>query len=168
MIVLDSRTKIARWFAWCCDNLPMTVTREYGEGKPDGGLRRGSAYYLERGTTLCHFFWAALWVPLIAVVVIAGCLALLVLVHALSGLTPVGRVCDAAGCREGLAVDKYGYVAFFFPDLGVVGVVIAAALIVSTIFGADQSGFSKLLGYYLKGLKNRVCPMIQFSEEEDI
>lgn len=152
MINLRADDTLTKWFVWCCDNLVLTVTREYGEGKPSNGLRRTGAYYIERGTTLCHIFWASLWVPLIATAGAAFVACLFIYMHVDS-------------YEHGK--DQFGIAAALFPEGIVACSVLVGSLPFFIIMGASRVGFFKLLWVYLKGIKSKICSLVRFDEMED-
>lgn len=149
MIKLEMNGRLTRWFVWCCDNLPATVTRDYSENKLNG-VRRKGAYYLERGTTLCHIFWATLWVP----IAVGFFVSLLVF---LFGMLHVSAYDDFG--------DKLGPAAFLLPEAIALGIAVLLALLILTVVGGDKSGFFKLLWQYLSGIKSRVCPLVKFTAD---
>lgn len=148
MINLASTSHLTKWFVWCCDNLPFTVTYDYTDGDKPTIKRRTGAYYVGRGTTLCHIFWATLWVP------IASCAAIGLLLF-LIGIFHV-EAYHSFGKTLGVA-------AIFVPEYIIAGIAIVVALFVFVIIGADKSGFFKLLRLYLNGIKNKVCPLVKFN-----
>ena len=164
MINLDTDSTLTKWFVWSCDHLPFTGTRDYGEGKPQDGERRRGAYYVERGTTLCHLFWAMLWVPLLAVAVATGILVLFVAAHVGMAHSPVKDqfICGLQTCRQMTYVDEYGVLSYFFLEGMMLTVVAGVALLFTILFGASKVGFFGLLWQYLKGIKQHVCPLVRF------
>lgn len=150
MINLETDSRLAKWFVWCCDNLPLTVTRDHSdESKEPDGVRRKGAYYLERGTTLCHIFWATLWVPL-AVLAVAG------LTVFMFGFMHFQTYHDFN--------DKIGPVAFFMPEMFALAGAAIFGTILLVLIGGSKSGFFKLLWQYLKGAKSRICPLVRFDD----
>lgn len=147
MIDLHPDGILTRWFVWCCDHLPLTVTRDYGEGKPSHGSRRSGAYYLERGTTLCHVFWASLWVPLIGTALGTVLFCLFIFMH-----VALYRDKDNAT----------GVWVAFIPEITVIAAVVPGAVVILAVMGAGKVGFIRLLWTYLKALKSRVCPLVKF------
>lgn len=146
MINLDTNNLVVRYFAWCCDHLPLAVTRDY-RVNTTVGVRRNSAYYVENGTTLCHMFWAMLWLPLLGTAFVAVVLLAFGLLHVQMYIEHGGTL---------------GVAAFFMPEEFVLAVLPVMALIRFAIFGASKSDFFKLLWLYLKGIKSRVCPLVRF------
>lgn len=60
MISLDTHSRMTKIFLWCLWH-PMArgkFTDESGVAKA-----RHPNWYIENGTTLCHFFWVCLWLP---------------------------------------------------------------------------------------------------------
>lgn len=146
MINLRSNSILARWFVWCCDHLPATVTRDYSVNKQNG-VRRSGSHYIKTGTTLCHIFWAILWVPLLVCAAAAFGLSVFVYMH----------------------VDLYhkysknlGIAAAFIPEGFVFAFVATIALLSFSIIGASNVGLLKLIWLYLTSLKSRVCPLVSF------
>jgi len=152
MVSLRSNGMASKWFAWCCDHLPMTVTREYGEGKPRDGLRRTGSYYVENGTTLCHIVWVMFWVPLAVVSFGSFILAFVVLIHVAIYKSPE---------------NKYGVAGAFIPEIIALVTAICLSIFVVAVFGAEKVGFFRFLWIYLKSIKNRVCPIVEFQSDEE-
>jgi hypothetical protein len=144
---LRSSDVATKWFVWSCDHLLFTVTREYGEGKPREGERRTGAFYVQNGTTLCHVFWAMLWVPLATVA--AGSLVLFIFIAAHVQLYEDNGY-------------KWGIAAAFMPEIVLLLLVTISAIIVFAIMGASKVGFFKMLWEYLKRFKSRICPLVSF------
>ena len=151
MIRLKTTNFWTRWFAWCCDYLPLTGTRDYSEDDPNG-TRRGGAWYLEHGTTLCHLFWAMFWLPL-AVAVLGASVAGLFLFTIVE--VHIQTYYD------------YGAVGLLIPAGVVAGCVAVIGALVLILIGGEKSGFFKLLWSYLRGLKDHVCPLVKFEGQED-
>ena len=147
MINLHSNSLMTKWFVWSCDHLPLTVTREYGEGKPSDGLRRNGAHYIECGTTLCHIVWAILWVPLLLTAFGSRCAFIFIMMH-------VKLYQDHSA--------QFGIAAAFIPEGFTLVAVLLAAVLVFSVIGAGKVGFFKLLWLYLKSIKSRVCPLVSF------
>lgn len=146
MVNLNAQGPVARYFIWCCDHLPATVKRDYSENKAVRVRRKGT-HYISAGTTLCHVFWATLWVPLF--------------IAALTGFMFTGLVAIHVGTYKDFG-PRLGVWAFFFPEGVALVLMLAVGIIVLAIFGADKSGFARVLWHYLKNIKTRVCPIVQF------
>jgi hypothetical protein len=145
MINLRPNTILAKWFVWCCDHLLGTVTREYAR---PGGIRRTGAYYLEHGTTLCHIFWATVWVPLMSAAAITIVIALFLAIHIDLYLR---------------YSSQFGIASALLPEGVALGVGILVVIVMFAIMGVYQVGFFKLLWLFLKGIKNKVCPRVTFA-----
>jgi hypothetical protein len=137
MIRLARNSRLTMWFVGCCDYLPFASSKK-------------GIHYLENGTTLCHIFWAALWMPIIAV-----CLA--------------GLAVFIFGMGHVAAYREYGYrigpAAFIAPELFALGMAVVFATVALAIIGGDKSGFFKLLRQYLSGVKSRICPLVKFDSD---
>jgi hypothetical protein len=129
MIQLDPNSLVTKYFLWQCDHNVFVTNADPVDNKY---VRRKGAYYLEHGTTLCHIFWATLWMPLVAAAIIGFLLVMLAALH----------------------VSAYEAFSAKF--------VIAAALLTLILMGAGKLPFWKLVWLYLKGIKNRICPLVQF------
>ncbi len=156
MIDLDATSRLAKWFVWSCDHLPLTVTREYGDGKP-GGVRRTGTYYLSHGTTLCHIFWAVLWVPLIATALVTAAAIFIAFAHVSLHNDFVSRNYELVYDHPALDILFY-----FLPEAVVAATVAIAGLIILACIGGYKVGFFALLWQYLKGIKQRICPLVHF------
>lgn len=146
MIVLSPNSLLTTVFVWCCDHLPVTVTRDYSS-KVDGGERRKGIYYVQNGTTLCHVFWAILWVPLLITALISFLMFIFIAAH--------------IGIHE-RNEDSWGFAGYFIPEIFMMG--FALALVVAIFIGdrVYKIEFFKLLYVYLKGIKSKVCPLVTF------
>jgi hypothetical protein len=144
MIQLDPNSLVTKYFLWQCDHNVFVTNADPVDNKY---VRRKGAYYLEHGTTLCHIFWATLWMPLVAAAIIGFLLVMLAALH--------------VSAYEAFSA-KFGIAAFFAPEFFVLGFVIAAALLTLILMGAGKLPFWKLVWLYLKGIKNRICPLVQF------
>lgn len=156
MINIKSNNTLARWFVWSCDHLPLT-TGTYQED--DKEHSRSGAHYIQNGTTLCHIFWAILWVPLISVSLVAFVLSLFVMVH-------------ITGHNEFVASHPYSgqlmqASAYFIPEAIMLVIGLVVGLLIFAIIGGSKSGFFGFLWQYLKGVKQRVCPLVRFDGAED-
>jgi hypothetical protein len=83
MINLDADSRLAKWFVWICDHLPLTVgdyTVNGSDGEEERKYRTGE-HYLTAGTTLCHVFWAVLWVPLLGAAAFGFLASMIVMMH---------------------------------------------------------------------------------------
>jgi len=150
MINLRPNGLTTKWFIWCCDHLPLTVTRDYSNEKKEMGVRRTGAYYVENGTTLCHIVWAILWAPMMIAILGALFLCAILLIH--------------IGSYEKYS-PEYGIAGAFVPEAFIVGVALCVALLVFSLIGADKLGLGKLVWAYLKSIKSRVCPLVRFEEK---
>lgn len=146
MISLSETNKLTRWFIWCCNNLPGTVTYEYAKGK--GPERRTGEYYLTRGTTLCHLFWATFWVPLFYTAFTSFVGFVLVMTHIAFGVEYSPRL---------------GLLAYFMPEGIILAITLILCLLVFGLIGVRTS----VLWQYLYALKARVCPLVNFSREQE-
>lgn len=155
MINLEANSLISRWFSWSCDHLPFT-TAHYQEVVDDKRIYkcRSGAHYLSNGTTLCHVFWAILWVPLLVIAVACFFLFIIGAVHVLGHNDFVRQHPDS-----GVLLDA---AAYFLPEAAVLGGAIISGLVFLVVFGGAKAGFFSLLWRYLKGIKQKVCPLVGF------
>ena len=148
MIVLIPKSRLARWFVWSCDHLPLTAIPRIVNGKVYHLTGSG---YMETGTSLCHLFWAALWVPLIILVLLSLLLAVFVEVH-------LGLHMNTA--------DTLGVWGYFLPEMAILGACLCGGLVFLMAFlihsYAGRVRFLRLLWTYIKCLKQRVCPLVRF------
>lgn len=154
---LDASTRMAKWFVWSCDHLPLTVG-QYIVKDNDGdrvSRARTAAYYITNGTTLCHLFWAMLWVPLAIAAAFGFVLSMVVFAHV---AMHDSFVLDHPYVSPALQV-----AAYFLPEAWLIVFAFAFGLIILTCIGGAKSGFFSLLWQYLKGIKSRVCPLVQFN-----
>lgn len=158
MINLDANSRLSKWFVWCCDHLPLTVTRVYGGEGDHAGKRRTGASYIEGGTTLCHVFWAILWVPLLGTAFVSLAVFLFTSVHFLAHRDFIRQNPDA-----GAVVDV---LAYFIPEAFMLGAVVVVGLMILAVIGGSKVGIFRLLWQYLKGMKQRICPLVRFDERE--
>jgi hypothetical protein len=158
MIRLDATNILTRWFMWSCDNLPLTATRDYADKSRPNGVRRTGAYYVERGTTLCHLFWAVLWMPLIVVGIACFVFVVFVFIH-------IGTHDDFIG-RNGITSPLASALAYLLPEGFALGGALVIGIMILAVSGAGKTGFFKLLWQHLKSVKNRVCPFIEFEGGE--
>jgi hypothetical protein len=157
MIHLDTNSRLAKWFVWSCDHLPLTVTREHGDGKPPEGVRRHGAYYLSRGTTLCHIFWAVLWVPLFATALVTVAVFLFVFMHVSAHDDFVRHNYELVYYHPTLDILLY-----FVPEAVAVAIAAIAGFFILALIAGSKVGFFALLWQYLKGIKQRICPLVHF------
>lgn len=145
MINLKSDSLLARWFVWSCDHLPFT------------GTRKGNCY-LSEGTTLCHIFWAILWVPLLAIAFVGFFSFVMLMLHIAAHDNFI------ASKSPGFVVDHplLSFGAYFMPEAVALGMVGAGGLIIFACIGGSKVGFFQLLWQYLKSIKHRVCPLVRF------
>jgi hypothetical protein len=137
MIKLDRSDRRTRFFLWCLRN-PMCRAHMVSAEGIDQGLK-SVEWYVENGTTLCHFFWCCLWAPLIQVGVASLCVFLVGFFHV-------------------QAYETYGAVGLFLPT-GVVLIPVAfVAMVILAFIGAGKAG----LLAYLIALKQKICPRITF------
>jgi hypothetical protein len=140
MIILQKDSRQARFFRWCLNN-PFAIGNyqkddgTYEDRKPD--------WYIENGTTLCHFFWACFWIPMIIVGLLSFVLMMVFQAHV-------------------EAYNKFGTIGLFIPSGMVIGVIFTVGTIFLVIMGADKVGLLK----YLKAIKEKVCPRITFEDRE--
>lgn len=147
MIDLDPKGTLTSIFVWCCDHLPLTVTRDYSEDKRDG-IRRTGAHYIEHGTTLCHIFWAILWMPILWAAAVAFIIFMIVMIH-------------VAGYRD--HGETMGVAAYFIPEMAAAGIGSLAGVVILVTIAASKGGLLNLIWEYLKGMKSRVCPLVVFN-----
>jgi hypothetical protein len=158
MIRLETTNFLTRWFAWSCDHLPATTG--YLPPEKEGGDARAKtgAWYVENGTTLCHLFWATLWAPLLGVAFVGFILSMIIMIHVEAHYEFVAKHPDYSPALQAAA--------YFFPELFLLGGVIAFGTVVLAVVGGSKTGFFSLLWQYLKGLKNRVCPLVKFEPKQ--
>ena len=153
MINLEANSWLTKWFVWSCDHLPFTVTRIYGADHKDCGRRKGSAY-IESGTTLCHIFWATLWVPVAMAAFSSLFIFIFVTMHFAVHQDFI-KSNPNAGSLASIA-------SYFIPEGVALGIAALAGLFILSMIGGSKSGFFMLLWQYLKGIKQRVCPLVKF------
>lgn len=136
MITLKKDSRQARLFRWCLQN-PMARGSYIKEDGTCG--ERPVEWYLENGTTLCHYFWACLWAPMLIAVAAGLVLAMLGLMHM-------------------QAYDKLGPVGLLLPSGVVLGMALGVGAIFLAIIGAGKIGLSA----YLMALKQKMCPRLEF------
>lgn len=156
MIRLQTANFLVRWFVWSCDHMPFTVTAVYDEDKRKHIPRTG-AYYVANGTTLCHIFWAILWVPLLLAVFGVLFLILLLAIH-------VGMHNDIVN-ESGVTSPIASAALYFVPELFALGAGALFGFVLLALIGGSKTGFFMLLWQYLKGVKSRICPLVRFEEE---
>ncbi len=158
MINLASESNLTKWFIWSCDHLPFTVTRIYSGENDHQGIRRTGVSYVENGTTLCHIFWAALWVP-IAIAALAGFLLfILAAMHFYGHQDFVASHPDASPLAS--------VASYFIPEIIALVFATAMGIFILSVIGGSKVGFFALLWQYLKGIKQRVCPLVRFNNVE--
>jgi hypothetical protein len=140
VITVDKSSLKARLFRMCLKHPLARGNVIDVEGKL---TKRPVDWYLENGTTLCHFFWTCFWLPL----------ATVALVGAMFGLWFVALVSAHVE-----AYHNYGIIGLFMPIGILIGVILALALIILSIIGVSKVG----LWDYLKAIKERVCPRMAF------
>jgi hypothetical protein len=155
MIRLEASNLLVRWFVWCCDHLPATTGYLLSE-KPgaESGPAKTGAWYVENGTTLCHLFWACLWVPLLGTAFVGFVLLMVIMVHVEGHYEFVAKNPDSNPVLQ--------VAAYFFPEVFLLAGILAVGIIALAVIGGSKTGFFSLLWQYLKGLKNRVCPLVKF------
>ena len=155
MISLESGGILARYFVWSCDHLPLTTASYYvvEEGKKIERRRTG-AHYIGYGTTLCHIFWAILWVPLISAAIVSFFVFMFGLMHVLAHNDFMLKNPDS-----GAFVSAASY---FLPEAFAAGIMLVAGCVVLACIGGSKTGFFSLLWQYLKGVKQRICPLVRF------
>ncbi len=158
MIRLETTNLLTRWFVWSCDRIPMT-NGYIPSGKDDvPDTPKSGVWYVENGTTLCHLFWACLWAPMLLVAVAAFALSMLVMVHLEGHYEFVEKHPDAPFIARAAA--------YFFPEMAILAFVIVFGTVVLAVVGGSKTGFFSLLWQYMKGLKNRVCPLVKFEPKQ--
>lgn len=157
MINLESGGLIARYFIWSCDHLPFTTgwytVEEAGE---EIARRRTGAYYVERGTTLCHIFWAIFWVPLIHAAFASIFLFVFSSVHVI--------VHDNFIREHPYSGPFVSAATYFLPEAFAIGIALAVGSLILAVIGGSKVGFFSLLWQYLKGVKQRICPLVRFGQ----
>lgn len=140
VINLDRRDLRTRYFLWCLRH-PMCRASRYDAEGHDLGLKPVE-WYVENGTTLCHFFWCCLWVPLLMAALISAIAFLVIGIH-------VG------------AYQEYGAPGLLIPAGTLIGGISVVALIILAFIGAGKVGLLP----YLAALKAKICPRITFAKE---
>ena len=153
MINLNVDNKLTKWFVWSCDYLPLTVTHIYDEDGNDCG-RRDGASYLANGTTLCHIFWAILWVPILGAGLISFLVCMVVILHFAAHEHFIRYHPDAGPIAD--------IMSYFLPEAFLISIAVLAGLTIFAIIGGSKSGFFILLWQYLKGIKQQICPLVKF------
>lgn len=137
MITLNKNSRQTKLFLWCLKN-PMT---RHSYEKEDGTLwSRDPEWYLENGTTLCHFFFACLWVPLLIVGAFSFMAIALINMHM-------------------SLYEKYGTPGLFIPSSVAMIAVSLIATIILIVIGSGKIGLSS----YLYSLKNKICLRMEFT-----
>lgn len=140
MIVIDKRSLKAKLFRLCLRN-PFARGRMIDtDGK---STVKPIDWYLENGTTLCHFFITCFWLPLATIAVVGGLL---------------GVWTFALVDMHVQAYQAYGVPGLFLPVGVLIGAILSGALVVLSIIGAGKVG----LWGYLTAIKDRVCPRMGF------
>ena len=153
MINLDADSRLARWFVWSCDQLPFTVTHNYDEDGKDLGRRKGASY-IANGSTLCHIVWAVLWVPIAAAAFSGFFIFMFVALH-------FSIHSDFAMSNPNIG-PLANFAAYFIPEGLALGTAALVGIIILSLIGGSKVGFFKLLWQYLRGIKQRVCPLVHF------
>ena len=144
MIIVDKSSLKAKLFRLCL-NHPMARGDWVG---PDGkAATKPVDWYLENGTTLCHFFWVCFWLPIGTIVVLGGVFGMFTIVSLVS-LVEVHIQ----------AYHNHGVIGLFIPAGTLIGITLSVALLILSIVGAGKVG----LWGYLMALKERVCPRMAF------
>lgn len=138
MITLRKDSRQAKFFRWCLKNPFACGTYMSSDQEV---LQRDPGYYIENGTTLCHFFWACFWLPLIEVGIITGIILCVVNIHV-------------------NAYHQFGVPGLFLPSGLIIGMMLIVGAIFLAIMGADKIG----LLAYLAALKQKVCPRMIFND----
>jgi hypothetical protein len=139
VITLDKDSLKARFFLRC-----LRAIEGFTCGRDSDDKLKKPEWYIENGTTLCHFFWACFLVPLIALGLLSFFMLAIVSIHI-------------------IAYREHGTVGLFIPIGTVIGTGLAVVIILLAILGAGNAG----LLAYLKALKGRICPLITFTGEQD-
>lgn len=147
MMKLNTSNLWTRWFVWCCDNLPGAVGYLPSSDPDAGAVGKKGAWYIEHGTSLCHFVWASWWAPLFYFMAFGVIVMLIVNMHI-------------------EAYHKVGVAGLLIPIGILVSGVLLAFTIVLLVVGGDKSGFFGIIGHYLKSVKDRVCPLVRFDDSE--
>lgn len=155
MISLERGSLLTRYFIWSCDHLPLTTANYHVEedGK-EGECYRTGTHYVENGTTLCHIFWAILWVPLIAVAILSFILFMLCAVHVIMHRDFMIKNPDAGPVLN--------VATYFLPEAFMAGIALLAGCIILICIGGSKVGLFSLLWQYLKGVKQHICPLVRF------
>lgn len=151
MINLDANGRLTKWFVWSVDHLPFTA----GSYKVEDEERyRTGEHYITNGTTLCHIFWATLWMPLITVAFLGLLATLVVMMHVLPGLDFAQKHPDFSPAAQ--------IAMYFLPEWVALLLAVVVGTIILAIMGGSKTGFFALLWSYLKGIKQRICPIVHF------
>ena len=142
MIRLNRHDRRTRFFLWCLHH-PMCRRKLFDSAGKSRGPRP-IEWYIENGTTLCHFFWCCFWVPLITAAAVA---------------VPLG----ALGMIHVDAYREYGALGLLLPGGIAMGIISAVAIVLLAIVGAGKAG----LWPYFIALKQKICPRIRFDESEE-
>ncbi len=159
MIRLESSSLLTRYFVWSCDHLPLTAGNYVvKDGEKEMWHLKTGRSYLESGTTLCHIFWAIFWVPVLGAAIIGsvafyiGGLHFLMHRDFMRGHPDAGPLLNVA--------------AYFMVEWVMLGIALFAGCVILAIIGGSKTGFFSLLWQYLKGIKERVCPLVQFDRRQ--
>ena len=152
MINLHADSRLTKWFVWSCDHLPFTTTYIY-EGDKNCGRRKGASY-LASGTTLCHIFWAILWVPILLTAFCSLSMFMLTMAH-FSVHQDFIRTHPYAG-------PVTSFMSYFIPEGVALLIAAVIGVLILSIIGGSKVGFFQLLWQYLKGIKQRICPLVKF------
>ncbi|HWX13483.1 MAG TPA: hypothetical protein VNY06_01160 [Methylocella sp.] len=154
MIDLDATGRLTKWFVWSVDHLPMT-NGYIDSGKDDvPDTAKSGAWYVEHGTTLCHVFWAILWVPLLGAAFAGFMFSMVIMMHVEAHYEFVEK--------HPFANPVIQVASYFIPEAFLLGVALLVGIIILALMGGSKTGFFSLLWQYLKGIKQRICPLVHF------
>jgi hypothetical protein len=140
VITLDKDSLKARFFLRC-----LRAFAPFACGWDSDNKQKKPEWYIENGTTLCHFFWVCFWLPLIALGILSFFGMIITSIHV-------------------IAYREHGTIGLLIPIGSVIGAFSALTIIILVITGI--SSCTGLLAY-LKALKERICPLITFTGEQD-
>lgn len=156
MINLSANSRLTKWFVWSCDHLPLT-TSTYRDDDNREHWHDG-AFYVSAGTTLCHIFWAMMWVPLIIITVAGMGTVFIAMIHIEGHYEFVAQHPDYSPALQAAS--------YFIPEIALIGAAFPVLIVILAIIGGSKSGFFSLLWQYLRGVKQRVCPLVHFESAQ--
>ena len=153
MINFDVNSRLTKWFVWSCNHLGGFTTATYRDADDKEHTKSGE-YYVANGTTLCHIFWAILWAPLLLIVFSGFIITMFVMIHIEGHYVFVNKHPDYSPILQ--------TASYFIPEVIVLVGCLIVLIVVFAVIGASRTGFFTLLWQYLKGIKQRVCPLVHF------